>query len=163
MRRKKECLQQFSLADFVLSLKRWLDLSGLYLSAKLKNSCGFKQFSPFIVLQHSVSDDKVLLFSNVGHLSRFNRSSYDISFAVVPSANLEARLWTFSRVAMSFFRCGDHTGELYSRIGLTRLLYNLENRSGLFGPTIRLTKPRTLLALFAHLVACRLYDKLDVI
>ena len=110
-----------------------------------------------------MSDDKVLLFSNVGHLSRFNRSSYDISFAVVPSANLEARLWTFSRVAMSFFRCGDHTGELYSRIGLKRLLYNLENKSGFFGPTVRLTKPRTLLALFAHLVACRLHDKLDVI
>ena len=48
-----------------------------------------------------VMPDKVLLFSNVGHLSRFNRSSYIcISFAVVPCANLEARLWTFSRVAM---------------------------------------------------------------
>ena len=61
---------------------------------------------------------KFSFFYHVGHLSRFNRSSYDITFAVVPSANLEARLWTFSRVAMSFFRCGDHTGELYSRIGL---------------------------------------------
>ena len=102
-----------------------------------------------------MSDDKVLLFSDDGHLSRFNRSSYDISFAVIPSANLEALLWTFSRVAISLFRCGDHTGELYSRIGLTRLLYNLENKSGFFGLTIRLTKPRTLLALFAHLVAYR--------
>ena len=91
-----------------------------------------------------MSDDKLLFFSNVGHLSRFNRSSYDITLAFVPSVNVEARLWTFSRVAISFLRCGDHTGEPYSRLGLTRLLDNLENKSGFFGRTVRLTKPRTL-------------------
>ena len=80
----------------------------------------------------------------------------------MPSANLDARLWTFSRVAISFLRCGDRTGEQYSRIGLTRLLYNLENKAGFFGPRVRLTKSRTLLALFAHLLTCRLHDRYDV-
>ena len=86
-----------------------------------------------------------------------------MSLASAPSANLEARLCTFSKILISFLRCGDHTGEQYSSIGLTKLLYNLDNNSGFFGRTVRLIKSRTLLAVFAHLVAFKLHDRFDVI
>ena len=68
---------------------------------------------------------------------------------------------TFSKIADFFFKSGDHTGEQYSSIGCTKLLYNFENNRGSLGPIIRLINPRTLFALFAHFLVFRLHDRFD--
>ena len=66
-----------------------------------------------------------------------------------PRASLEALLWTFPNITISFTKYGQHTGVAYSRIGLTRDLYSKENSDWLAGPSMRLITPRTLLALLA--------------
>ena len=77
-------------------------------------------------------------------------------------AYLVALRCTFSKIAESFLRCEDHTGEQYSSIGRTKLRHNFENNSGFLGPIVRLINPSTLFALFAHLLVCRLQKIFDV-
>jgi len=40
-------------------------------------------------------------------------------------------LWTLSNYMISDFECGDHTTELYSSIGLSRLTYTTNARTNI--------------------------------
>ena len=55
---------------------------------------------------------------------------------------------------MDVFRCSDHTVLAYSKIGRTRDLYKIEKMSLFLLPTVHLSKPRTLFALWTVSLTC---------
>ena len=65
------------------------------------------------------------------------------------SAYLSVLRCTFSKIAVSFLRCVDHTGEQYWSIERTKLVYNFENNLGFLGPFVRPINRSTLFALFS--------------
>ena len=78
-------------------------------------------------LKHSISDKYSLCFSSVGHFNRQQRSSWGISPRFCCNARCEALRLTFSNATMSLARYRLQTGATYSVIGLTRVLYKVEN------------------------------------
>ena len=68
-----------------------------------------------------------LRYINVGSPSMFNLSSYD-KFDI-SLTNLVALLCIFSIATMSFFKVGDQITDAYSKVGLTKDLYNVKNIS----------------------------------
>ena len=157
----KEFLKLFSFAGNGLSLWWWLACNGRKSCAKVKYSNECSPLTLLTVLEHSISEENNL-WCRVGQLRVLKHSSYDISRPMFLTAYLDVLRCTFSKITESFLKCGDHTGEQYSSIGCTQLLYNFENNSVLLGPTVRLINPSMLVALFAHLLVCRLYDIFDV-
>lgn len=91
---------------------------------------------------------KCLRFSEVGQFKILIRSSYSISPRFCPSPRRDAPLWTFSSTCMSFTNYGHHTGATYSRIGLTTVMYRIENTSWFVDSSVLLTMPEILIALF---------------
>ena len=69
----------------------------------------------------------------------FSLSSYDKSS--ISLANLAALLCTFSIATMSFFKVGDQTMDSYSRVGLTKDLYNIINISLSIYSNVLLMRP----------------------
>lgn len=119
---QKEYLKLFSFAGNGLSLWRWLVLNGRKSCANVKYSNRCSSLRLLAVLKHSVSAENNLLWCRVSHLRTFKLSSYDISRAMFLIAYLGVLRRTFSKIAESFLRCGDHTGEQYWSIGRTKLM-----------------------------------------
>ena len=86
--------------------------------------------------------------SSEGHFRTPSLSWYSFSD---PQMTRVARLCIDSILSMCVTKYGFQTWQPYSKIGRTKDLYAVETPSELFGPKVRLIKPRTLLASLAQM------------
>jgi len=91
--------------------------SGLLYKTKLKKSENLTDTKPKTSLQQNIKSRWRRLSSRLGNPSRQRRSLYELVF--IPFSFLVKRLCTFSISSISHFKQGDHTTELYSRMGRT--------------------------------------------
>ena len=96
---------------------------------------------PKIILYIRTKQINFLRNSSDGHFRTPSLSWYSFSD---PQMTRVARLCIDSILLMCFTK---QTWQPHSKIGCTKVLYAVETPSELFGPKVRLIKPRTLLAL----------------
>ena len=129
-----------------LQLKLWF-LRVFGNTLKSKNIWGSLSQCPKIILYICTKINKQINFlrnSSEGHfrtpsLSRYSFSDLQMTWV--------ARLCIDSILLMCVTKYGFQSWQPYSKIGRTKDLYAVETPSELFGPKVRLIKPRTLLAI----------------
>ena len=99
---------------------------------------------PKIILYVCTKQINFLCNSSEGHFRTPSLSWYSFSD---PQMTRVARLCIDSILLMCFTKYGFQTWQPYSKIGRIKVLYPVETPSELFGPKVRLIKPKTLLAL----------------